>query len=204
MNQTANSQEKSPREIGTDIALIAGFAALIAVCALLPAIKLNGLVPVTLQTFGVMLAGAVLGAWRGAAAVALYVAVGAAGLPIFSGGKAGFAVLLGPTGGYLISFILGAALVGFIVERLPRKKMVEHFGFIFLAMMAVLVFVIHLIGPIWLSIAAQMDLGKAFVTDLAFYPGDIIKNVLAALMASAVLRAFPELLPKPRRQKKAE
>lgn len=204
MNQTANSQAKSPREIGTDIALIAGFAALIAVCALLPAIKLNGLVPVTLQTFGVMLAGAVLGAWRGAAAVALYVAVGAAGLPIFSGGKAGFAVLLGPTGGYLISFILGAALVGFIVERLPRKKMVEHFGFIFLAMMAALVFVIHLIGPIWLSIAAQMDLGKAFVTDLAFYPGDIIKNVLAALMASAVLRAFPELLPKPRRQKKAE
>src|SRR3546814_8872808 len=81
----------------TDIALISGFAALIAVAAILPAINVAGPVPITLQTFAVLLAGAALGAVRGFLAVLLYIAVGAAGVPIFSGGAAGLGVLSGPT-----------------------------------------------------------------------------------------------------------
>ena len=72
------------RRRGTDIALIAAFAALIAVCALLPALSVGTPVPITLQTFAVLLSGAVLGMRRGFLAVLLYVVAGAAGLPIFS------------------------------------------------------------------------------------------------------------------------
>ena len=107
------------RSTGTDIALIAGFAALIAVCAILPAINVSGPVPITLQTFGVLLTGAVLGARRGFLAVVLYLVVGAAGLPVFSGGTGGTAVFTGPTVGYLIGFPLAAACCGFLVSRLP-------------------------------------------------------------------------------------
>src|SRR3989337_2904313 len=98
----------------TDLALVAAFAALIAVCALLPALKVGaGLVPITLQTFAVLLAGAVLGARRGVLAVLLCVVVGAAGVPIFSVGACGPAVLAGPTTGYLVGFPLAAGLCGF-------------------------------------------------------------------------------------------
>ncbi|MFN3337582.1 MAG: biotin transporter BioY, partial [Thermomicrobium sp.] len=65
-------------------------------------------VPITGQTFAVLLVGAVLGSRRGAASMALYVVQGLAGLPVFAGGKAGLAVLLGPTGGYLVGFIAAA------------------------------------------------------------------------------------------------
>ena len=98
------------RSPAVDLALIAGFAALIAACALLPAITVAAVpVPITLQTFGVLLAGATLGARRGFLAVLLYVVVGAAGAPIFSGGAAGLAVLTGPTAGYIVGFPLAAA-----------------------------------------------------------------------------------------------
>jgi biotin transport system substrate-specific component len=74
-------------------------------------------VPITGQTLGVLLVGAALGWRRGAAALGLYLAEGAAGLPVFAGGGAGVAHLLGPTGGYLWSFPFAAGLVGWLAER---------------------------------------------------------------------------------------
>src|SRR5690606_19974891 len=113
---------RTARRTGTDLALVSAFAALIAVCAILPGIKIGLPVPITLQTFGVLLAGAVLGARRGFLAVLLYLVVGAAGLPVFSGGNAGLGVFQGPSAGYLLGFPLAAALCGFIIERLPRDR----------------------------------------------------------------------------------
>ena len=128
MSETAQSvpaarTKSAGQSVASDVALIACFAAVIAVCAILPAIHVGGLVPITLQTFAVLLAGAVLGAKRrGALAVLLYLAVGAIGLPVFSGGAAGIAPFVGPSAGYLIAFPCAAALCGFLVERLPRKE----------------------------------------------------------------------------------
>ena len=181
--------------VATDLALIATFAALIAVCALLPAIAVGGLVPITLQTFGVMLAGAVLGARRGFLAVLLYLAVGAIGLPVFSGGSAGLAPFAGPTVGYLVAFPLAALSTGFIVERLPRRKIATSIPFIFLAGFASSLVFIHPLGILGLAWRADMSIGDAFLFDLTFIPGDIIKNLLMALVATAVHRAFPSLLP---------
>ncbi len=134
------------RSTGTDIALIAGFAALIAVCAISPAISIGGPVPVTLQTFGVLLSGAVLGARRGFLAALLYVVAGAAGLPIFSGGAAGLAVLTGPSAGYLVGFPLAAGLCGLIVERLPRSAIQTSLPLIFAAGLASSAVCIHTLG----------------------------------------------------------
>ena len=186
----------TPRSnVAADIALIASFAALIAVCALLPAISVGGLVPITLQTFAVMLAGAVLGAKRGFLAVLLYLAVGAIGLPVFSGGAAGIAPFLGPTAGYLFAFPLAAAMCGFIVERLPRKRVSTSVFFVFLAGFGSSLVFIHTLGPLGISIFGGLSLRDAFLTDLVFYPGDIIKNILMAIVATAVHRAFPGILP---------
>jgi biotin transport system substrate-specific component len=178
-----------------DIALIAGFAALIAACALLPAIQVGaGLVPITLQTFAVLLAGAVLGARRGFLAVLLYVVVGAAGLPIFSGGAAGLAVLTGPTAGYLVGFPLAAGLCGFLVERLPRHKIATSIPLIFVCGLASSAVFIHPLGMAGLVLRADLTWQEAFDIDKVFWIGDALKNLAMALVATAVHRAFPDLL----------
>ena len=78
--------------------------------------------PITLQTFAVLLSGAVLGMRRGFLAVLLYVVAGAAGLPIFSGGAAGLAVLTGPSAGYLLGFPLAAGMCGLISSAFPAGR----------------------------------------------------------------------------------
>ncbi|WP_375001015.1 biotin transporter BioY [Aeromicrobium sp. CTD01-1L150] len=183
------------RSTSTDIALIAAFAALIAVCALLPAIHVGaGLVPITLQTFGVLLAGAVLGAKRGFLAVLLYVVVGAAGLPVFSGGKAGLGVLTGPTGGYIVGFALAALLCGFLVERLPRGTVSRSVPLVFLAGIVSSALFIHTLGMAGLVLRADLSWTEAWNTDKVFWIGDVVKNIFMAIVATAVHRAFPDLL----------
>src|SRR6478752_3633826 len=172
------------RSRATDLALIAGFAALIAVCAILPAIPTTTPVPITLQTFGVLLSGAVLGARRGFLAVLLYIAAGAAGLPIFSGGASGLAVLQGPSVGYILGFPLAAAMCGFLVERMPLSRIQTSVPSIFFAGLVSSALFIHTLG-----IA-----GLVWKLDMTFWVGDVIKNLAMAVVATAVHRAFPDLL----------
>ncbi|MCA0379413.1 MAG: biotin transporter BioY [Actinobacteria bacterium] len=186
----------------TDIALIAAFAALIAACALLPAIPVAGGVPFTLQTFAVVLTGAVLGARRGFLAALLYLAVGLVGIPVFAGASAGPAPFIGATGGYLISFPFAAATAGFVASRLPRKGIVASTALMLLATLAGVI-VNHLGGIIGLWLVAGMSLYEATFVDVVFLPMDAVKALLAAIVATAVHRAFPNLLPRRRRAKPA-
>lgn len=176
-----------------DLALVPAFTALIAVCALLPALHLTGPVPITLQTFGVLLAGAVLGAKRGFLAVLLYVLLGVAGLPIFADGRSGLAVLTSPSGGYLAGFALAAALCGFLVERLPRRSL-SNAPLIFLAGLTSSALFIHTLGMAGLVWRLDLTWGQAFDVDKVFWLGDVLKNILMALVATSVHRAFPGLL----------
>ncbi|GAA1476116.1 BioY family transporter [Nocardioides aestuarii] len=185
----------SSRRTSTDLALIAAFAALIAVCALLPTIEV-GVVDITLQTFAVLLCGAALGARRGFLAALLYVVVGAAGLPVFSGGAAGLGVLTGPSGGYLIGFPLAAGLCGLIVERLPRHQVATSVPLIFVAGLVGSFAFIHPLGIAGLVLRADLTWGEAFRLDLTFWLGDAVKNLGMAIVATAVHRAFPDLLPR--------
>ncbi len=188
-----------PTSVATDLALITTFAAFIAACALLPAIPVGALpVPITLQTFGVALAGTILGARRGFLAVLLYVVVGLAGAPIFSGGAGGLATIAKPSFGYLIAFPLAALLTGFLAERVFRSRTWSHgwrawLGVFGSATAGSLVF-IHPIGIAVLGWRLGLSPAEAIAAGIVFLPGDVIKNALAASVATAVHRAFPDLI----------
>lgn len=184
----------SRRRPVTDLALIAVFAALIAACSVV-SIPI-GAAPITLQTFAVLLAGAVLGSTRGLLAVLLYLALGAIGLPVFAGFSAGLAPFAGPTVGYLVSFPLAAWLTGFIVERLPRRSPAVDGALIFAAALVGTLVFTYTLGVLGLAWRAGMTVGEAFLLNLGFVPLDLVKIVLVAVVATAVHRAFPDLLPR--------
>ena len=197
------SGARSPARSGTatDVALVSTFAAFIAVCALVPSIPVAGLtVPITLQTFGVMLAGVVLGPRRGALAVGLYLAVGLAGLPVFAQGTGGLAVVAKPSFGYLIAFPLAAALAGYLAgfaRRVsPRLRPLVLFG---AATTASLVF-IHPIGIAVMAWRANLEPEAAIRFGALFLPGDVLKNLAVAAVAAAIFRAFPDMLRARRRR----
>ncbi|WP_408896201.1 biotin transporter BioY [Nocardioides sp. R1-1] len=174
----------------TDVALIAGFAALIAVCAILPDIKTGIGVPYSLQTFGVLLAGAVLGPVRGFLSVLLYLVAGLV-LPIYSGGASGISHYTGVTAGYLVAFPIAAALCGYLVYR--NRQHATQFTLVFTCGLLSSFVVVHTLGPLNLAWRADLSLKEAFSFDAAYFPGDIAKNVVMALIATAVHRAFPDL-----------
>jgi biotin transport system substrate-specific component len=184
-----------------DTALIAVFAALIAAVSLAPAVPVGIGVPITLQTLGVALTAAILGPWRGCLATLLYVVVGLAGLPVFAGGAAGFGVFARPSIGYLLSFPIAALLIGFVAARFIRGN--RHWLPVKLVVACLIgsIVIIHPAGIVGMSINAHISLGKAFVTDMLYWPGDLIKSTLAGTVAAVVHRTFPALLAQRNRLK---
>ena len=181
------------RNVATDLALIGTFAALTAVCSLLAVPVGPSGAPITLQTFAVLLAGAVLGARRGALAVLLYLAVGFAGLPVFAQGVGGPATFAKVTIGYLLAFPVAAWLVGLIVERLGRRGWARRAGLI--AAAGVLgALVVYAIGVPVLAARIGVGLAEGIAINTAFLPFDAVKVVLVAIVAASVHRAFPDLL----------
>ena len=183
---------RSRRLSAADLARVAVFAGIIAALSLPAQFFLFGsAVPVTLQTLGVMLAGLVLGARLGALAVLVYLAIGAIGVPVFAGGAAGLAQFAGPTGGYLIAFPLGAFVTGLIAFRGGRFRP----ALAFLAAVVGGIAVVYAIGIPVLAWRTDLDLWTAVrLGGVIFLPGDLIKAVLAALIATGVHRAYPGLV----------
>lgn len=197
MTRVPAAKARSTTTPAFDLALVAVFAALVAVCAILPGIHVGALaVPITLQSFAVLLAGAVLGARRGILAVLLYLVVGLAGLPIFADMTGGLGALAKPSVGYLAGFPLGAAVTGFVVELLPRHKLAYSVPLVFLAGLAGSALAIHTLGIAGMAWRIPTSVQDAFVIDVAFWPGDLIKNAVMAVVATAVHRAYPDLLPR--------
>ncbi|MFI2562843.1 biotin transporter BioY [Paenarthrobacter sp. NPDC018779] len=183
------------RWTATDLGLIAVFAALVAASSIVPGIPVGALgVPITLVTLTVMLSGLVLGAGRGFAAVGLYVLLGLAGLPIFSGGRSGLGILATPSAGYIIAFPLAAAATGALAAVIIRKTVRFRALLLFVATMVSSVVIIHGLGVLGMMVNGKLDFTKAFIADLPYYPGDILKNVLAVLIAVALHKAFPDVL----------
>jgi biotin transport system substrate-specific component len=134
-------------------------------------------VPITGQTFGVLLIGVALGSRRGAASLALYLVEGGLGLPFFAGGASGFGILTGATAGYLVGFIVAAFVVGLLaergLERSVRTSIIPFMGG---------TIIIYAFGVAWLAVVLG-SFGKALAAGmLPFLIGDVIKLAAAALV----------------------
>jgi biotin transport system substrate-specific component len=172
-----------------DLALVATFAALIAVLGLPGQLNLVGnAVPVTAQTLGVMLAGALLGARRGALAVLVFCVLVVLGLPLLAGGRGGLGVLTSPSAGYFLAFAPGAFVIGALLG-LWRGRFALAWAF--LAIVVGGIGVVYAIGmPVhaWIS---GLPLTKVLVLDAVFLPGDLVKAAVAAVVVRGVVRAYP-------------
>jgi biotin transport system substrate-specific component len=166
----------APLDRTRSVSLVFAFSLLVALSAqiVIPV----GPVPITAQTFAVLLTGALLGSRMGAAAIIIYLAEGAIGLPFFSAGRGGLGHLLGPTGGYLVAFPAAAFVTGAFAEHGWDKRFLTA-----AAAMAIGSVIIMLSGWAWFSLVTNTPLAVSFQTTvLTFIPGDIIKILLAAAL----------------------
>jgi biotin transport system substrate-specific component len=170
-----------PRTRLVRIALVVGFALLTALAAQFEIHLGFSPVPVTGQTLAVLLSGGVLG-WRaGLGSQLLYVVLGGVGLPFYAGGEEGWQHLLGATGGYLVGFVVAAALVGWLAERHADRRVPTAIPS-FLAGNAV----IYLFGVPWLAAVVGLSPGEALVQGLLpFVIGDLLKIGLAGILLPA-------------------
>lgn len=176
------------RSLSARIGLVVGFSLLTGLSAQVSIPLPFTPVPVTGQTFAVLLTGALLGSQAGAAAMVAYLLEGIAGLPVFAGGTAGIGKLLGPTGGYLIGCPIAAYVAGYLAERGWDRRLWS-------SVLAMLLgnAVIYVVGVPWLSLFLPAGQSALALGLYPFVPGDLYKVVLAAVLLPtgwAALRRF--------------
>ena len=142
-------------------------------------------VPITGSTFAVLLVGASLGAVRGTSSLSLYVALGILGAPVYTGQSSGWEYFTGATGGYLVGFVLAAAVVGYLAERGWDRRLSSAIAAMLTGSVA-----IYGIGLPWLALTADLDFAETLQKGLAlFVPGDLLKLYLAAALLPTAWRA---------------
>src|SRR6266436_9263775 len=173
-NETLLGVALAPLDVVRQVGLVIGFSLLTALAA--QVVIPIGPIPITGQTFAVLLGGALLGSRLGAIAMIVYLMEGASGLPFFQSGHFGLLYLMGPTGGYLIAFPAAAFITGAFAEHGWDRRF-----FTAAAAMAIGSVVIMLSGWAWFSIVMKASPTLAlFDTIIKFIPGDLIKIALAA------------------------
>ena len=177
-----------------DLAQIAVFAALIIALGLPGQITIGSSgVPITLQTLGVMLAGALLGARKGMLSVSTVILLGLA-LPVLAGGRTTLTSLAGPTAGFLLGWIPAVAVIGWLSARmLPRYRVLPGIAANVLGGIVVL----YAFGIAGMVLRTDLTVWAALAANVAFLPGDLFKAVVAAAVAAQVHRAYPALLMSP-------
>jgi biotin transport system substrate-specific component len=187
------------------LALALGMAALIGLLAQARVYLPWSPVPVTGQTFAVLLAAVILGRWWGGISLTMYAALGMAGVPWFQGLNGGLAYMAGPTGGYIVGFILAALFLGYVTDKYIRSRsFVVMLGLMLFASF-VLIYVPGLIQlGLWLSMVKGEPVtstGLLTIGALPFIASDITKAVLAAAIARGVTpkQAFNGEVDKDRR-----
>ncbi|WP_448850945.1 biotin transporter BioY [Corynebacterium sp. 335C] len=174
-----------------DAVLIAAFAALIIVLGAV-SIPIGGLgVPIVLQNMGMVLVGLLLGWKRGTLCVILFLAVGLVGVPNLAGFRTTLSALPGPTVGYLVGYIVTALVVGLLTMYRPRNTVAQIGLFIVAGIIGVMFQ--YLCGSVGLVIVNGMEFPAAVASNAAFILGDVVKVVIAAVIAAPVLRAIPSL-----------
>lgn len=175
------------------LVVIALFPALLAVLAQISIPLPFSPVPITGQTFGVFLAAALLGSRGAILAVAAYLLLGTAGLPVFANAASGLPVILGPRGGYLFGFLIGAYFAGMLLERRRQPGVIYSS----MAMLLCLLF-IYLPGVIQLALVTGTRLSDAFVIGAApFIPLDLLELVFVVPLSMRLRRTLPAYFCQP-------
>lgn len=144
-------------------------------------------VPVTGQSMGPMLAGSILGSRLGALSLVVFDLLACVGVPVLSGMRGGLGIVLGPTGGYILSWPLAAFVVGKLLEKAESRTLFRYI----VANIAGGVVVVYFIGASWLGLMQGLDFKTAFVEGaLLFLPGDAVKVVVSSLIARAVHKVY--------------
>jgi biotin transport system substrate-specific component len=173
----------------TDVLLVLGGAGFVALAAQIEIHLGFTPVPITAQTFAVLLVGTALGSLLGVAALAVYVLVGLIGAPVYSGGEGGWELIEGATGGYLVGFVVAAGIAGLLAERKWDRRLST-------AVTALLTgnVVIYLFGLPWLARVADYGWQKTFENGLyPFVVGDLVKLYLAGALLPAAWRLVSRL-----------
>mgnify|MGYP006291199303 CR=1 FL=1 len=167
--------------------------ALVAALGVLPPIPIPVLpVPITAQTLGMMLAGLLLGPRRGAAALAVFLALVALGFPLLAGGRGGLSVFAGPSAGFLVAYPFAASATGWAARRIwDGYTFARGFACALLGGIGV----VYAVGIPGMALIGGLSLSQAALGSAVFLPGDIVKAVLAALIAGVVRRGYPALRP---------
>ena len=172
-----------------DAVLVLTGAALVAAAAQISIPLPFTPVPITGQTFAVVIVGASFGAARGTASLVLYVLAGLAGAPVYADHEHGLSIVTGATGGYLVGFVLAAAVTGLLAERGWDRRFSSAVG----AMLTGNV-LIYVVGVSWLAVDLGTNLERSLELGLyPFVPGDIIKLYLAAALLPTAWRAVSRL-----------
>ena len=162
----------------TDVLLVLAGTGLVAAAAQVSIPLPFTPVPITGQTFAVVLVGASLGSVRGLSSLLLYMLLGIAGAPIYADQQHGWEVFTGPTGGYIVGFVVAAAVIGYLAERRWDRKVSSA-----IAAMLTGNVIIYLIGLPWLAVVLNTGLEKTLEFGLyPFVPGDVFKLYLAAAL----------------------
>ncbi len=189
-----------------ELALVAVFAALMAVLGLPGAFAIPGTpVPVTAQTLGVMLAGCLLAPRTAVYAMLTFLALVAAGLPLLAGGRGGLGVFAGPSVGYLVAMPVAAGVISLVARSVLTRSSLSGDGStrphnvrrVLPAYLAANVLggvlVVYALGIPGTALRTDLSLPAAAVSALAYLPGDLIKAVVAAVVAASVVRAYPRI-----------
>jgi biotin transport system substrate-specific component len=197
-SQAAGRRRLSAR----DLALVAVFVGVVAALGLVPAFyPFGSAVPITAQSLGVMLAGAVLGARRGGLSLLVFVVLVAAGLPLLAGPAGGLGMFATPRAGFLVGFPVAAYVVGMLTERggpaysLARGVLANAVGGIL---------VLYVFGILGIMAVAQVGVDAATASIAMFVPGDVVKAVVAAMIARGVHAGYPGLLTRDRAVRQAD
>lgn len=182
MNRNLKTMDNAKTLKKINIFTLTKVALMTAVICVLGPLSINipvSPVPITLGIVGILLSVYVLGCKLGTLSIAIYLLLGAFGVPVFSNFSGGFAKIAGPTGGYLVGFIFLALIAGIFVEKFSEKKIVQFFGIL----LAILV--CYALGTVWLKVSAHMTFTAALAAGtLPYIPFDIAKAIFCVLLGS--------------------
>lgn len=176
--------KKSKNEV-YPLAMTAVMAAVMAVVG--PFALPIGPVPISLCTLVIYLAAYVLGQWRGTVAVLVYLLLGVVGMPVFSGFSGGLGKVAGPTGGYLVGYLLLAAVSGWAAERFPQQRLLQ------LAGMVLGTVGLYAMGTAWFCVQSGSEVGAALTLCVVpFLPGDAVKMAVALTLGPSLRRRLEQ------------